>query len=460
MTGSFTKKGSIVIVALCALFLLFNTAWAKYEIEDLDVRSSVSTGVDPKQGPSENLKIEWDKPTMDQGDVLVKYIYLLNNSDASLDEAEFDSEGADDEVSAELDNPFLEISKDFFASDNYDTHWYVHVKTAYIVGGQGAELSDDTVVGPFNFDNVPPTGTVRLDTEVDGQTSTTSSVNPVTLKLTASFAQDEGGKVYLSNTSTRPSSAKDFAATLQHEVSEGEGDKNIYYWFEDEAGNISSVKTLSFELIAGKSMQPADDVTLEVGATRTFTILGAGESETFDWSIINAAPAGVASFVGDSQGVASAEVEGDEEGSFKVKATSKDDAAEYTSGTITVVKTFNLDVDGNGEVGALSDGVLIVRYLLDFPSFQGAAWADGAIGNNAARNASEIEQYISGGVDNLAVDVDGNAEAGALSDGVLIVRYLLDFPSFQGAEWADGAIGNNATKNASEIENYVKSLED
>ena len=52
-----------------------------------------------------------------------------------------------------------------------------------------------------------------------------------------------------------------------------------------------------------------------------------------------------------------------------------------------------LDIDGNGESKALSDGLLLIHYLF---GFTGDALKVGAIGEGAKRDTSEaIEAYIS-----------------------------------------------------------------
>jgi len=50
-----------------------------------------------------------------------------------------------------------------------------------------------------------------------------------------------------------------------------------------------------------------------------------------------------------------------------------------------------LDIDGNGEVDALSDGLLILRYLF---GLSGDKLTDGVIGSDASRDANEIEEYL------------------------------------------------------------------
>ncbi len=116
----------------------------------------------------------------------------------------------------------------------------------------------------------------------------------------------------------------------------------------------------------------------------------------------------------------------------------------------------NIDIDGNGEADALSDGLLIVRFLF---GFTGDSLINGAISENATRNtAAEIEGFLQDANDNNLLDIDGNGEADALSDGLLIVRFLF---GFTGDSLINGAIAENAQRNtASEIEAFLESLVD
>ena len=68
------------------------------------------------------------------------------------------------------------------------------------------------------------------------------------------------------------------------------------------------------------------------------------------------------------------------------------DRAEDIS-TLLAYTDSELDIDGNGESKALSDGLLLIRYLF---GFTGDALVVGAIGEGATRDTSEaIEAYIS-----------------------------------------------------------------
>ncbi|HFC93441.1 MAG TPA: hypothetical protein ENJ51_11590, partial [Leucothrix mucor] len=114
---------------------------------------------------------------------------------------------------------------------------------------------------------------------------------------------------------------------------------------------------------------------------------------------------------------------------------------------VSVADFFDIDNDGKKE--ALSDGLLISRYLF---GFRGSALIDQAIANGATRTtATAIETYLT---DNLAkFDVDGDGETKALSDGLLILRYLF---GFRGNALINNAIAGGATRTtAIQVATYI-----
>jgi hypothetical protein len=79
-----------------------------------------------------------------------------------------------------------------------------------------------------------------------------------------------------------------------------------------------------------------------------------------------------------------------------------------------------LDVDGNGAVLALSDGLLVLRWLF---GLTGETLISGAVGAGCTRcSAAEIEDYLAS-IETL-LDVDGDGSAEPLTDGLLILRFL------------------------------------
>jgi hypothetical protein len=110
-----------------------------------------------------------------------------------------------------------------------------------------------------------------------------------------------------------------------------------------------------------------------------------------------------------------------------------------------------LDIDGNNTYDALTDGLLIIRYLF---GLTGTSLTSGAIGAMPMRaTPMEIVQYL----DSIkpALDVDGNGQSDALTDGLMLIRYLF---GLRGTSLTAGAIGGGATRTAAQIETYIQSL--
>jgi len=85
-------------------------------------------------------------------------------------------------------------------------------------------------------------------------------------------------------------------------------------------------------------------------------------------------------------------------------------------------RTFNLDIDGNGSVSALQDGLVIMRYLF---GSRGDALISNVIDPLGTRaTATEVEDYLAFGVSSMALDIDCNVSVDALTDGLVIIRYL------------------------------------
>ncbi|MEO7252615.1 MAG: hypothetical protein ABIZ64_00070 [Casimicrobium sp.] len=60
-------------------------------------------------------------------------------------------------------------------------------------------------------------------------------------------------------------------------------------------------------------------------------------------------------------------------------------------GTQSFLRVRVLDVDGNGSVDPLTDGLMLIRYML---GLRGTALTTGAVGAGATRDAAQIEAYI------------------------------------------------------------------
>ena len=117
---------------------------------------------------------------------------------------------------------------------------------------------------------------------------------------------------------------------------------------------------------------------------------------------------------------------------------------------------FNLDVAGDGTVGAFSDGFMVLRKMFG-DAFAGEALTNKAITTTATRSTTEIHEYIQEGIDSKILDVDGDGEVGAFSDGFMILRKMFG-DAFAGEALTNKAITDSATRETDEIHDYIADL--
>lgn len=128
-----------------------------------------------------------------------------------------------------------------------------------------------------------------------------------------------------------------------------------------------------------------------------------------------------------------------------------DAANAATSATTTIDVTSALDANDDGGSDALSDGLLIIRFLF---GLNGSALTNGTdVGTGTRQGAAEIASYLA--AIRPLLDVDGNGAADALTDGLMIIRYL---SGSRGPALTAGAIGTGATRDRPQIETYIRSL--
>jgi len=119
-------------------------------------------------------------------------------------------------------------------------------------------------------------------------------------------------------------------------------------------------------------------------------------------------------------------------------------------------QTFNLDVDGNGKVSALGDGLMVIRKLFG-AAFDGDKLTSKAISDEATRTTQEIHDFIQGAIDDKTLDVDGDGSVTALGDGLMVIRKLFG-AAFDGSKLTDKAISNDATRTTDEIHEYIAAM--
>jgi hypothetical protein len=111
-----------------------------------------------------------------------------------------------------------------------------------------------------------------------------------------------------------------------------------------------------------------------------------------------------------------------------------------------------IDIDGNGQYDALTDGLLLLRSMF---GIDGNALVSGTIASNASITSA---QDILMEIDRLGMllDVDGNGQIDALTDGLLILRYLF---GLEGDTLIAGVLAQDATRTtAIEIQTHLAGL--
>jgi hypothetical protein len=111
-----------------------------------------------------------------------------------------------------------------------------------------------------------------------------------------------------------------------------------------------------------------------------------------------------------------------------------------------------LDVDGNGVISALTDGLLFLRFAFQF---SGTTLTNGAVGPGCTRcDATAVTGYLNGL--GLVLDIDGNGAIQPLADGLLVLRFEF---GFTGTTLTSGAVGPGCTRcDHTTILPYLQSL--
>ena len=112
-----------------------------------------------------------------------------------------------------------------------------------------------------------------------------------------------------------------------------------------------------------------------------------------------------------------------------------------------------IDVDADSAVLALSDGLLILR---QFFGFTGASLTTGAVGLDCERcDPDAVHPYIS--VLKADLDIDNDGAVTPLTDGLLLLRYLF---GFTGTSLVQGALGLDCERcEPADIVTYIQGLD-
>ena len=185
---------------------------------------------------------------------------------------------------------------------------------------------------------------------------------------------------------------------------------------------LESVPTVGTLLLAGETLAAGDTFTqadINAGSLSyeiSEPVPAGASSDGFEFSAVSG-PFALTAFpvIRDGEGNVTAEAGADAvTGLFLPLAVSFNLAPE-----------FDLDVDQNGEAEALTDGLNVLRVLLGAPtaSIELGANTPDSIGQEAVVTA------IESGRDAGILDVDQNGEVDALTDGLNVLRVLLGAPT-------------------------------
>ncbi len=107
------------------------------------------------------------------------------------------------------------------------------------------------------------------------------------------------------------------------------------------------------------------------------------------------------------------------------------------------------DFDGNGQADALTDGLILLRYAF---GLRGNQLTGGVMASDSTLSTSEVEISLDNSLATLDIDHDG--QLGALTDGLLLLRYLF---GLEGDELVDQVISTGAIRNSiDEIEQHLE----
>jgi hypothetical protein len=109
-----------------------------------------------------------------------------------------------------------------------------------------------------------------------------------------------------------------------------------------------------------------------------------------------------------------------------------------------------LDFDKNNTLDALTDGLLLLRYAF---GLRGENLTSAAIGSESVLTPEEVESDVEQAIG--IADIDNNGSIDALTDGLLLLRYAF---GLRGENLTNSATASDATRTSAEdIEAYIES---
>jgi hypothetical protein len=96
------------------------------------------------------------------------------------------------------------------------------------------------------------------------------------------------------------------------------------------------------------------------------------------------------------------------------------------------------DFDGNGQADALTDGLIMLRYAF---GVRGGDLIENALSPESTMTASDMELVMD--MSSTIADIDANGEVNALTDGLILMRYLF---GLKNESMIDRVVATNASR--------------
>lgn len=140
---------------------------------------------------------------------------------------------------------------------------------------------------------------------------------------------------------------------------------------------------------------------------------------------------------------------------FEMEQQDTEGQSSITTIKMSVPASWDFDRDGN--LDALTDGLLFIRYNFDL---RGESLTDNATSLSSSLSISEIEWNLESFLASVGSrpfgDIDGSNSVDSLTDGLLLIRYLF---GVRGETLIDSAIASRARRTTpAEIEAYIEDL--
>ena len=133
-------------------------------------------------------------------------------------------------------------------------------------------------------------------------------------------------------------------------------------------------------------------------------------------------------------------------------------AASNAAGYLFAPSSYTLDIiggswdfDGNGTVDALTDGLLMLRHSFNL---RGDGLIDGAVATDSTLTHEQVEANLTAAYQ--IADIDDNGAVDALTDGLMLLRYMFNL---RGEALVDQTVAQDAVRTThADIEQYIASF--